>query len=48
LKHKIEATVLEQVKDDKVIVFKKKKRKGYKVKKGHRQQFTKISIDKIS
>lgn len=48
LKHKIEATILDQAKDDKVIVFKKKKRKGYKVKKGHRQKYTQISIDKIS
>ncbi|MEM6398200.1 MAG: 50S ribosomal protein L21 [Bacteroidota bacterium] len=44
---KIGATVLEHVKGDKVIVFKKKRRKGYKVKNGHRQSFTKISIDSI-
>ena len=31
-------------KDDKVIVFKKKRRKGYKVKNGHRQSLTQISI----
>jgi len=48
LNHKVEATVLDHVKDDKVIVFKKKKRKGYKIKKGHRQQYTQISIDKIA
>jgi large subunit ribosomal protein L21 len=42
------ATVLEHVKGDKVIVFKKKRRKGYRVKKGHRQQFTRIMIDSIS
>jgi large subunit ribosomal protein L21 len=48
LNHKVEATILNQIKDDKVTVFKKKKRKGYKVKKGHRQQYTEISIDKIS
>ncbi|MEL6143648.1 MAG: 50S ribosomal protein L21 [Bacteroidota bacterium] len=41
------ATVLEHVKGDKVIVFKKKRRKGYKVKRGHRQQFTKLKIDSI-
>ncbi len=41
------ATVLEHQKGDKVIVFKKKRRKGYKVKKGHRQQFTKIKVDSI-
>ncbi len=47
LSHKVEATVLEHVKDEKVIVFKKKRRKGYKVKKGHRQQYSLISVDKI-
>jgi large subunit ribosomal protein L21 len=36
------------VKGDKVIVFKKKRRKGYRVKKGHRQQFTKLLIDAIN
>ncbi|MGC8859420.1 MAG: 50S ribosomal protein L21 [Ignavibacteria bacterium] len=45
--HKIEATVLGHVKDEKVIVFKKKRRKGYKVKKGHRQQYTEVQINKI-
>jgi len=44
---KIEATVLEEVKGDKVIVFKKKRRKGYKKKNGHRQQYTRIEIKKI-
>jgi len=44
----VTATVLaEEVKGDKVIVFKKKRRKGYKVKNGHRQQFSKIKIDSI-
>lgn len=41
------ATVLESLKGDKVVVFKKKRRKGYQVKNGHRQQFTKIKIDSI-
>ncbi len=45
---KIEATVLEHLKGDKVTVFKKKRRKGYKVKNGHRQSFTKIQIDGIT
>lgn len=36
LKHNVEATVLEHVKDEKIIVFKKKRRKGYKVRKGHK------------
>ena len=39
--------VLEHYKGDKVIVFKKKRRKGYRVKNGHRQQFTKILIEDI-
>ncbi|MDN5212611.1 50S ribosomal protein L21 [Fulvivirgaceae bacterium BMA12] len=45
---KVSGKVLEHVKGDKVIVFKKKRRKGYKVKNGHRQQFTKVLIEKIS
>ena len=35
------------VKGDTVIVFKKKRRKGYRVKNGHRQQFSKIRIKEI-
>ena len=45
---KVEATVVEHGRDKKVIVFKKKRRKGYKVKRGHRQLFTKIKIEKIA
>ena len=44
---KVTATVLEHVQGDKVIVFKKKRRKGYKLKRGHRQQFTKLQIGEI-
>lgn len=44
---KVSATVVEHLKDDKVIVFKKKRRKGYKVKNGHRQPLTKIKIESI-
>lgn len=44
----VTATVLEHVKGDKVIVFKKKRRKGYKVRNGHRQYLTSIKIDAIS
>ncbi|MEP4498315.1 MAG: 50S ribosomal protein L21, partial [Ekhidna sp.] len=44
---KVSAKILEHVKDDKVIVFKKKRRKGYRVKNGHRQQFSKILIEDI-
>ena len=43
----VSAKVLEHVQGDKVIVFKKKRRKGYRVKNGHRQQFTKILIEYI-
>lgn len=42
------ATVLEHVKGDKVIVFKKKRRKGYKVRNGHRQYLTSIKINSIT
>ena len=45
---KVKATVLGHQKGDKVIVFKKKRRKGYKKKNGHRQSFTKIKIDSIA
>ena len=45
---KVGATVLDHQKGDKVIVFKKKRRKGYQVKNGHRQRFTKIKIDSIA
>ena len=41
------STVLGHQKGDKVIVFKKKRRKGYQVKNGHRQSFTKIKIESI-
>jgi large subunit ribosomal protein L21 len=44
----VNATVLDHVKGDKVIVFKKKKRKGYRKKNGHRQSFTQIKIDAIN
>ncbi len=43
----ITAKVLSHVKGDKVLVFKKKRRKGYQKMNGHRQQFTKIQIEKI-
>ena len=44
---KVTAEVLDHVKGDKVIVFKKKRRKGYQKSNGHRQQFTAISIKDI-
>lgn len=45
---KVKAKVLEHLKDEKVIVFKKKRRKSYRVKNGHRQQLTRIEVTKIS
>ena len=45
---KVEATIVDHLKSDKVIVFKKKRRKGYRVKNGHRQAITQLKIDKIS
>ena len=44
---KVSASVIRHLKGDKVIVFKKKRRKGYKKKNGHRQSLTEIKIDKI-
>jgi len=45
---KVKGTILEHMKGDKVIVFKKKRRKGFQKKNGHRQYLTKLSIDSIS
>jgi large subunit ribosomal protein L21 len=44
---KITGTILAHVKGDKVLVFKKKRRKGYQKMNGHRQQFTKVMINSI-
>ena len=44
----VKATVLEHCKADKVIIFKKKRRKGYQKKNGHRQYLTKIQIEEIA
>ncbi|PCJ89599.1 MAG: 50S ribosomal protein L21 [Flavobacteriales bacterium] len=44
---KVTAKILEHVKGDKVIVFKKKRRKGYQVRNGHRQLLSQIQIEKI-
>ena len=43
----VEATVMDGVRGEKVIVFKKKKRKGYRLKKGHRQDYTRVQITNI-
>lgn len=44
----VQATVLKHLKGDRVLVFKKKKRKGYQKCNGHRQHLTQIRIDTIS
>jgi ribosomal protein L21 len=44
----VTATVLKHLKGDKVLVFKKKRRKGYQKLNGHRQYLTAIKIDEIS
>ncbi|OPY80810.1 MAG: 50S ribosomal protein L21 [Syntrophorhabdus sp. PtaU1.Bin058] len=43
----VQGKVVAQGKDDKVTVFKYKRRKDYKVKRGHRQPFTELLIEKI-
>ena len=45
---KVKATVVSQVKGPKVIVFKYKPKKRYRVKTGHRQKYTRLQIDSIS
>ncbi|MEE9287979.1 MAG: 50S ribosomal protein L21 [Bacteroidota bacterium] len=44
----VEAKVLAHVRGDTITVFKKKRRKGYRVKRGHRQPYTEIEITKIA
>jgi large subunit ribosomal protein L21 len=44
----VEATVVRDVRGDKVMLLKKKKRKGYRVKKGHRQNYTEVKITAIA
>ena len=44
---RVAATVVEHGRDDKIIVFKKKRRKHYKRKQGHRQGYTTLKIDSI-
>ena len=44
----IEGKVVDHLRGDKVIVFKKKRKKGYRVKNGHRQNFTEVEIVSIS
>ncbi len=45
---KVTATVVENFRDKKIYAFKKKRRKGYRKKKGHRQGLTKLKIESIS
>ncbi|MBM9538220.1 50S ribosomal protein L21 [Desulfobulbus alkaliphilus] len=45
---KVVAKIVEQGRHKKIIVFKKKRRKGYQVKKGHRQMYTALNIETIS
>jgi large subunit ribosomal protein L21 len=45
---KIQAEILDQVQGDKVIAYKQKRRKGFRKKKGHRTQYTKIKINDIA
>lgn len=45
---KVSGKILEHIKGDKVIVFHKKRRKGYRKKNGHRQQFTKVLVENIA
>lgn len=44
----VSAKIVRHLKDDKIIVFKKKLRKGYKVKNGHRQYLTQVLIEDIT
>jgi large subunit ribosomal protein L21 len=43
----VEATIVGQGKDKKIIIFKKKRRRDYSVKRGHRQDYTEITVDDI-
>lgn len=45
---KVNAKIVEHLKGEKVIVFKKKRRKGYRKRNGHRQMLTKIEISSIA
>jgi large subunit ribosomal protein L21 len=44
----VQAKILEKVRGEKVIVFKKKRKKGYRIKNGHRQNFTHVEIISIN
>jgi large subunit ribosomal protein L21 len=44
---KVKATVLGEIKGDKIIIQKFRRRKGYSLKKGHRQRHLQVKVDKI-
>ena len=44
----VKAEVIRHGRGDKIIVFKRKRRKGYRKKQGHRQNFTEIRIDRVA
>lgn len=46
-KQPVQCKVVEHTKGKKIIVFKKKRRKGYKKKQGHRQHLTRITVENI-
>ena len=46
--NKVQAEIIDHLKGDKVIIFKKNRRKGYQKKNGHRQSLTKIKINAIA
>jgi large subunit ribosomal protein L21 len=48
VKVKVQAEILDQVKGDKVIAYKQKRRKGFRKKLGHRTHYTKIKISNIA
>lgn len=48
VKSKVKAEILDQVKGDKVIAYKQKRRKGFRKKHGHRTHFTKIKVTDIA
>jgi len=45
---KVEAEIVRQARDRKILVYKKKRRKGYEKKVGHRQHYTELKIKKIN
>lgn len=45
---KVTATIVEHGRAKKILIFKKKKRKGYRVKNGHRQQYTALAIEEVA